>query len=102
MIYCDCKNHHFHVPVYSRVIIRDVDTGLPVNNNTIGLLNLITPMMESMPLVSVMTDDLAVLRDGKECGCGIDAPYFEIIGRVGVEDIKTCVADALEHLGGKS
>ena len=102
MIYCDCKNHHFHVPVYSRVIIRDVDTGHPVKNNTIGLLNLITPMMESMPLVSVMTDDLAVLRDGKECGCGIDAPYFEIIGRVGVEDIKTCVADALEHLGGKS
>ena len=26
ILYCDCKNHHFHVPVYSRVFIRDADT----------------------------------------------------------------------------
>lgn len=100
MVYCDCKNHHFHVPIYSRVIIRDPDTLLPVKNNTVGILNLLTPMVESMPLVSVMTDDLAVLHDGEKCGCGIKAPYFEIIGRVGVTDIKTCVAGAVELLGG--
>ncbi len=98
MVYCDCENHHFHVPIYSRVIIRDVDTMLPVENGKPGLLNLITPMMDSMPITSIMTDDLAVLHDGKECGCGIIAPYFDIIGRVGVSDIKTCVAGALEYL----
>lgn len=99
IIYCDCKKHHFHVPVYSRVIIRDINTLLPVQNGEIGLVNLITPMLESMPLVSVMTDDLGVLHDGSECGCGIDAPYFEIIGRVGVQGIKTCAAGATELLG---
>lgn len=98
IVYCDCQNHHFHVPAYSRVIIRDVHTLLPVKNGTAGLLNLITPMLESMPLVSVMTDDLGILHDGSECGCGISAPYFEILGRAGVSDIKTCTAGAFELL----
>lgn len=99
IVYCDCQNHHFHVPIYSRVIIRDVNTLLPVENGKVGLVNLITPMVESMPLTSVMTDDLGILHDGKECGCGINAPYYEILGRVGVQDIKTCAAGAAELLG---
>lgn len=102
IIYCDCKNHHFHVPSYSRVIIRDVNTLEPVENGKVGLLNLLTPMLESMPLVSIMTDDLAVLHDSSECGCGIATPWFEVIGRVGVQDIKTCAAGAAELLGNQS
>lgn len=98
IIYCDCKKHHFHVPIYSRIIIRDVDTLKPVKNGEIGLVNLLTPMLESMPLVSIMTDDLGILHDGQECGCGISSPYFEIIGRVGIKDIKTCAAGAAELL----
>ncbi|MBS6646877.1 MAG: acyl-protein synthetase [Clostridiaceae bacterium] len=93
-LYCDCKNHHFHVPTYSRVIIRDVDTLRPLDYGQAGLLNLISPMMESVPLVSVITDDLAVLHKSNECGCGIRTPYFEIIGRSGIADIKTCAAGA--------
>lgn len=100
IVYCDCKNHHFHVPVYSRVIIRDVKTLLPVENGTPGLLNLITPLVGSMPLTSVMTDDLAVMYEGKTCGCGIPSPYFEILGRSGMQQIKTCAAGAAELLGG--
>ncbi|MDR3278355.1 MAG: acyl-protein synthetase [Oscillospiraceae bacterium] len=96
--YFDCPNHHFHVPIYSRVIIRDVNTLEPVGYGAPGLLNLLTPMMTSMPFSSVMTDDLAVLRPGGACGCGIDAPYFEVLGRVGMADIKTCAAGAAELL----
>lgn len=100
IVYCDCKNHHFHVPVYSRVIIRDVNTLLPIENGKAGLLSLVTPLVESVPLVSVVTDDLAVMYDGETCGCGITSPYFEILGRVGLQDIKTCAAGAAELLGG--
>lgn len=50
MLYCDCKNNHFHVPVYGRVLIRDTKTLKPVQNGTPGLLNLITPLVGSMPL----------------------------------------------------
>lgn len=94
ILYCDCPNHHFHVPIYSRVIIRDVDTLEPVPNGTPGLVNLITPMVNSAPLVSIMTDDLGVLHEPLECGCGIETPFLEILGRVGMTDIVTCAAGA--------
>ncbi|NYB74020.1 acyl-protein synthetase [Sedimentibacter hydroxybenzoicus DSM 7310] len=95
--YFDCPNHHFHVPIYSRVIIRDLNMK-PVDYGVPGMLNLITPMMTSMPFTSVMTDDLAIMHPGEECGCGNSSPYFEILGRVGLADIKTCAANASELL----
>lgn len=98
ILYCDCPHHHFHVPVYSRVIIRDVHTLEPVKNGQMGLVNLITPMVRATPILSIMTDDLGVMHDASECGCGIDAPWFEIIGRVGLRDIKTCAAGAADIL----
>lgn len=100
VLYCDCPRHHFHVPVYSRVIIRDVETLQPVENGKAGLVNLITPMVKAAPLLSVMTDDLGILHDGEECGCGLSSPYLELIGRVGMKGIKTCAAGAAEFLKG--
>ena len=96
--YCDCENHHFHVTSYSRVIIRDVSTLKPVPFGEPGLVELITPMIKATPITAVMTDDLGVMRPGSDCGCGIEAPYFEIIGRVGLKDIKTCAAGAAKLL----
>ncbi len=100
--YCKCKNGHFHVPAYSRAIVRDVGTLLPVETGQAGLLSFVSPLVRSMPLTSVVTDDLAVLNDGKDCGCGIETPFFTLLGRAGVEQIKTCAADAAEMLGGAS
>jgi phenylacetate-coenzyme A ligase PaaK-like adenylate-forming protein len=96
VVYMDCPNHRFHVPVYSRVIIRGDDMR-PVGFGTPGILNLVTPIMTAMPHTSILTDDLAVLRPGEECGCGCKSPYFEILGRVGLA-IKTCAATASDLL----
>jgi len=98
ILYCDCPNKHFHVPVYCRVIIRDVNTLKPVGFGKEGILNLLSPMMKSMPFHSIMTDDLAVLHEGCKCGCGNEAPYFELLGRAGLQDIKTCAANASQYL----
>lgn len=103
ILYTDCPAHHFHVPVYSRVIIRDVRTLKPLPHGEMGLVNLLTPMIRAVPVTSIMTDDLGILHDGSECPCGCSAPYLEIIGRVGLHDIKTCAAGAADYLkGGKS
>ncbi len=96
--YLSCINGRFHVPVFGRVIIRDVKTLKPVPNGTPGFLNLITPILSSAPYGSILTDDIAVLKDGHECGCGISAPYFELIGRVGLTSVKTCAQTASEFL----
>ncbi|MDR0272847.1 MAG: acyl-protein synthetase [Clostridiales bacterium] len=89
--YVACENNNYHVPIFGRVLIRDVNTLEPVPFGTPGLLNLISPVLSSMPYGSIMTDDIAILKDGKECGCGVVSPYFSLIGRVGLANIKTCV-----------
>ncbi len=100
ILYTDCRYHHFHVPAYGRVIIRDVKTLEPVPNGQVGLINLLTPMVDSVPILSIMTDDLGILHD-EPCPCGEPSPYLEIIGRVGIKDIVTCAAGAEELLKGK-
>ncbi|MGN0596914.1 MAG: acyl-protein synthetase [Ruminiclostridium sp.] len=100
ILYCDCPKHHFHIPAYSRVIIRNVDTLEPLPMGEAGLVNLITPMVAKTPLLSVMTDDIGVLHPAEECGCGIKTPFLEILGRTAPEDIKTCAAGAEELLKG--
>lgn len=96
--YVSCQNNHFHVPAYSRVIIRDVRTLAPVPIGTPGVLNLMTPLLSSAPFGSILTDDIAVMKRGEECGCGICSPYFELLGRVGLASVKTCAQTASEFL----
>ncbi|MCR5611777.1 MAG: acyl-protein synthetase [Clostridiales bacterium] len=93
--YVRCPSGHFHIPSYTRVIIRDADTLEPVPEGTPGLLNFITPLVSSMPLASVLTDDIAVYGTSP-CPCGNKAPYFDLLGRAGVGGIKTCAASAAE------
>lgn len=92
VVFPDCDKHHLHVPIYSKVIIRNPETFEPVENGQIGLINLLSPLNYATPLCSVMTDDLGILHDG--CECGNNAPWLEIIGRVGIKDIATCAQGA--------
>lgn len=98
ILYCTCKNNNFHLPIYSRAIIRDVKTLKPLKYGEVGLLNLITPLMNSMPFTSIITDDLAIMHKPEHCGCGISSPYIEILGRAGMESIKTCAVNAADLL----
>ncbi len=100
ILYTDCRYHHFHIPNYARVIIRDAETFKPVKPGEVGLVNLLTPLCKGTPIVSVMTDDLGILHS-KRCPCGAPSSYLEILGRSGVEDIKTCAAGAEELLKGR-
>ncbi len=100
LLYCDCPRHHFHVPAYARVIIRDVNTLEPLPLGQTGLVEFISPMMKASPILAVMTDDLGALHGGETCGCGNPAPWLEILGRVGLKEIKTCAAGAAELLEG--
>ena len=101
VLYADCVKHRFHIPVYSQVMIRDPKDFSDMGYGRTGLINLMTPLAGSSPILSVMTDDLGILHD-TPCECGIDSPWLEVIGRVGLKDIKTCAAGAEELLkGGK-
>lgn len=99
VIYAECENRHFHVPVWSRVVIRDLKTLEPLGYGRPGFLSFVTPLVTSSPLVSVMMGDLAVLHEGAECGCGIISPYFEVLGRAGLSPMRNCAVSADELSG---
>ncbi|TCT12883.1 acyl-protein synthetase LuxE [Natranaerovirga pectinivora] len=98
--YPECKNHHMHVPIWSRVIIRDVKTLKPLGYNKPGFLSFISPLVSSMPISSIIMGDMAILKDGKNCGCGIETPYFEILGRAGNSKTRSCAVAVSEYMEG--
>ncbi len=100
--YVECNNHEFHIPVWSRVFIRDVETLRPLGFNEPGFLHFVSPYITSMPAHSVIMGDMASLHEGKNCGCGLPTPYFRILGRAGLSKNKSCALAASELLKGKS
>lgn len=98
--YPECEKHHMHVPIWSRVIIRDVKTLEPLGFNQPGFLNFVSPLVSSVPISSILMGDMAVLRDGKKCGCGIETPYFEVLGRAGTANVRSCAVAASEYMKG--
>ena len=80
------------------MIIRDVETLEPLPYGKAGFANFITPHLLSVPAVSVLMGDMAVLHPACECGCGIKTPFMEIIGRAGTSKAKSCAITASELL----
>lgn len=99
--YPECQNHHMHVPIWSRVVIRDVKTLEPLGFDRPGFLSFISPLVSSVPISSIVMGDIGILRDGSQCGCGIKTPYFEILGRAGSAKIRSCAVAASEYMKGE-
>ncbi|MCL1941224.1 MAG: hypothetical protein FWG09_04710 [Synergistaceae bacterium] len=96
--YFECPRHYFHIPIYSRMFVRDFKTLEPLGFGEIGFASFVTPHLLSVPAVSVLMGDKAVMYEGSKCGCGIDAPYMEILGRAGRSAAKSCAISASELL----
>ena len=96
--YIECEHHQFHVPVWSQVYIRDVQTLDVVKNGEPGFLHFVSPYITSMPAHSVLMGDLAVLHDGDQCPCDLETPYFVVLGRAGTSKNRSCAVAAAELL----
>jgi len=96
--YIECKNHKLHLPVWSRLFVRDVKSLEVLDYGQRGFMNFVTPYITSVPAISVMMGDLGVLHPASECFCGAKTPYFEVLGRAGVSQNKSCAVSASELL----
>lgn len=96
--YIECPKHHLHVPIWSRAFIRDTKTLEVIGYNKPGFLCFVTPYITSVPAISVMMGDMAMLHPSEECSCGLKTPFIEILGRAGVSKNKSCAVSASELL----
>lgn len=96
--YTDCDEHHLHMPIYSRVVIRDPVTLEPVKDGEAGFVNVISPMNTGVPVPSLLLGDMGIMHGAGTCGCGNAAPWFQILGRAGTSKNKSCAIAASELL----
>jgi hypothetical protein len=89
-IYPDCECGFKHVPAYSEIIIRDPETLKPAEDGKEGFIQLLTPLPNSYPGVSVISDDIGVIvkRDG--CECGRRGKAFLFRNRAQKAELKGC------------
>jgi phenylacetate-coenzyme A ligase PaaK-like adenylate-forming protein len=92
--YLECREHHFHAPVFARVHVVDPLDGRPVPDGEAGVLHLINPGFTTMPFHSLLTADVG--RRTGACPCGRGTPAFEVIGRGGTSQFRGCAATTLE------
>ncbi|MBI2577989.1 MAG: hypothetical protein HYV77_04125 [Candidatus Wildermuthbacteria bacterium] len=94
-IYPDCEFRHKHTPIYSEVIIRDIETLAPCPIGVAGFIQLLTPIPSSYPGVSILSDDIGKIMGIDNCPCGRKGTYFVFQKRAEAAEIKGC-GDAFE------
>ncbi|EGM2983828.1 acyl-protein synthase, partial [Salmonella enterica] len=94
--YVECAHHHFHIPVYARAWIRDTSTFEIKGYGERGFLQFVSPYITSSPAHSVVMSDLAILHRARECGCGVQTDWFELLGRASQHQGRSCALAASE------
>lgn len=99
--YVECAHHHFHIPVYARAWIRDTRTFEIKGYGERGFLQFASPYITSSPAHSIVMSDLAILHRARECGCGVQTDWFELLGRASQHQARSCALAASELIQGK-
>jgi phenylacetate-coenzyme A ligase PaaK-like adenylate-forming protein len=89
-IYPDCEYGFKHVPLYSHIIIRDINTLEEVEPGNRGFIQIITPIPHSYPGVSVLTDDIGKVIGINCCKCGRKGICFKFLERLKTADLAGC------------
>jgi phenylacetate-coenzyme A ligase PaaK-like adenylate-forming protein len=96
--YISCSRGNFHLPIYSRALIRRPGSLEVLDYGEKGLLQLLSPYNLAQPALSVLATDYAALHRDRECGCGLETDYIELLGRAGVQKHQGCAMTAAELL----
>ncbi len=94
--YVDCPLGNFHVPVYSRVLVRHPATLELLPFGETGLLQFVTPYLSSYPSISLLSSDKGWLEES--CPCGLGGRVMHIAGRAGTRKLKGCAISAATML----
>lgn len=96
---CSCSEGNYHIPIYSRILIRDALSLDVLPDGQEGMMNLITPYNLAQPNISVLATDLAIIKEN--CPCGTQGKYITSIRRGGISKNRGCAIAAQELLDKK-
>jgi len=96
VFYLECEEHNKHIPNVALACARDPRTMARLDYGQTGLIHLYSPLIESCPVLSLLTTDYGYI--GKSCGCSLGGPYIKIIGRAGVTKKVTCAFTADQYV----
>lgn len=89
-IYMQCEKGFLHTPVWSDILIRDVDSLNVLKNGAQGLVQVNSALPTSYPGHCILTEDLGRIIGEDDCQCGRKGKYFVIDGRVPKAEVRGC------------
>lgn len=89
-IYMECEYGHLHASSYSEIIARRSFDFSPCDVGEKGILQVISPAVQSYPGHSVLTEDEGVILGVDDCPCGRKGKYFRVTGRIAGAEIRGC------------
>ena len=90
IIFPDCPSGNKHVPIFSKVIIRDIQTMEPCCPGKTGLIEVMSVLQESYYGQAVLTEDTGYIVDFDDCPCGQKGMHFRFVKRVERAEIRGC------------
>ena len=96
VFYLECEDHNKHIPNVALACIRDARTLKKLPYGETGLVHLYSPLIESAPVLSILTTDYGQI--GESCTCSIGGPFIKISGRAGVTKRTTCTLTAEQYI----
>ena len=89
-VYLDCREGFKHVPIYSDLIIRDMESTLPSSLGETGLMQFISPIPKSYPGISILSEDIGRIIGVDNCGCKRLGKYFVFEKRADFAEVRGC------------
>ncbi len=90
IVYPDCEYGNKHVPIFSEILIRDIHSLEVQPLGKSGFIQVISPIPNSYPGISLLTDDIGEILGRDNCPCGRKGTYFIFKKRSEMADPKGC------------
>ncbi len=89
-IFVDCEYGRKHVPNFSQIVIRNVQTLEPCSINETGLIEVMSILSDSYYCQAVLTEDLGYIIGIDDCPCGRKGRYFGFKSRMENAELRGC------------
>lgn len=90
IVYPDCEYGNKHVPIFSEILIRNIRSLEIQPDGESGFIQVISPIPNSYPGTSLITDDIGEILGKDNCPCGRKGTYFIFKKRSEMADPKGC------------